>query len=126
TLWYGWPSKVLFLAVFAFLFFINCRRVTDSQTRLLALAGAAATAVVTVLLPTGAAAALVLLALAYTLGSRSLAAIGALAEAYFIWSFYADMQETLLTKSIVLMSAGALLLICYGLLIGTLRERRRS
>jgi hypothetical protein len=31
-----------------------------------------------------------------------------------------------LTKSIILMSAGAVLLICYGLLIGALRERRRS
>lgn len=126
TLWYGWPAKLLFLAVFAFLFAINWRRVTDSQGRLLAAAGAAATVAVTLLLPTGASAALALLTLAYTLGSRSLAAIGALAEVYFIWRFYSDLQETLLTKSIILMSAGAVLLICYGLLIGALRERRRS
>jgi hypothetical protein len=126
TLWFGWPAKGLFLAAFAFLFAINCRRVADSQGRLLALAGAAAAAVVTFLLPTGASAALVLLALAYTLGSRSLAAIGALAEVYFIWSFYADLQSTLLTKSIILMSAGGALLICYGLLIGVTRGRRPS
>ncbi|HEV8391718.1 MAG TPA: DUF4401 domain-containing protein [Dongiaceae bacterium] len=125
-LWYGWPAKLLFLAVFAFLFAINWRRVADSQGRLLAAAGAAATAAVTLLLPTGASAALVLLTLAYTIGSRSLAAIGALAEVYFIWRFYSDLQDTLLTKSIILMSAGAVLLICYGLLIGALRERRRS
>jgi hypothetical protein len=124
TLWFGWPAKGLFLAAFAFLVFVNWRRATESQGRLLALAGAAAIAVVTFLLPTGASAALVLMALAYTLGSRSLAAIGALAEVYFIWRFYADLQETLLTKSIILMSAGAVLLICYGLLMGALRERR--
>jgi hypothetical protein len=126
TLWFGWPAKGLFLAVFAFLFAINWRRVADSHGRLLALAGAAAAAVVTFLLPTGASAALVLLALAYTLGSRSLAAIGALAEVYFIWSFYADLQTTLLTKSIILMSAGGALLTCYGLLIGATRGRRPS
>ena len=76
-------------------------------------------------LPTGGSAALVLLALAYTLGSRTLAAIGALPAIYFIWSFYWDLDGTLLTKSIILMSAGAVLLLCYGLLVGTLRERRR-
>jgi Domain of unknown function (DUF4401) len=126
TLWYGWPAKALFLAVFAFLFAVNWRRVADSQARLLTLAGAAATAAIAFLLPTGAAAALVLLALAYTVGSRTLAAIGALAEVYFIWRFYSDLQYTLLTKSIILMAAGAVLLICYGLLIGTMRERRPS
>jgi uncharacterized protein DUF4401 len=120
------PAKLLFLAVFSFLFFINWRRVADSQNRLLALAAAAATAVLTFLLPTGASAALVMLALAYTLGSRSLAAIGVLAAGYFIWRFYWDMQETLLTKSIILMAAGAVLLICYGLLMGANRERRRA
>ena len=108
------------------LFAINWRRMADAQTRLLAAAGAAAAAVVAFLLPTGASAALVLLALAYTLGSRPLAIIGALAEIYFIWRFYWDLQETLLTKSIILMSAGAILLICYALLIGTMRERRAS
>jgi hypothetical protein len=126
TLWHGWPAKGLFLALFAFLFAINWRRMADAQTRLLAAAGAAAAAVVAFLLPTGASAALVLLALAYTLGSRPLAIIGALAAIYFIWRFYWDLQETLLTKSIILMSAGAILLICYALLIGTMRERRAS
>src|SRR6185312_12333649 len=108
---FGWPAKVLFLATFAFVFAVNWRRVADSQGRLLALAGAAAVAAIALLLPTGASAALVLLALAYTLGSRSLAAIGALAEVYFIWRFYADLQDTLLTKSIILMSAGEVLLL---------------
>jgi hypothetical protein len=126
TLCVGWPAKGVFLAAFAFLFAINWRRVTDSHGRLLALAAGAAAAVIAFLLPTGASAALVLLALAYTVGSRSLAALGALAEGYFIWRFYADLQETLLTKSIMLMAVGALLLLCYGLLVGTLRERRPS
>jgi hypothetical protein len=126
TLWHGWPARGLLLAVFAVLFAVNWRRLADRQARLLALASAAAVAVVTFLLPVGASVALVLLTLAYTLGSRTLAAIGALMEIYFIWSFYWDLDGTLLTKSIILMSAGAVMLLCYGLLVGTLRERRAS
>jgi hypothetical protein len=122
----GWLAKVVLLAVFAFLVFISWRRLVDSQSRMLAPAAAAAAAVLAFLLPTGASAALVMLALAYTLGSRSLAAIGALAAGYFIWRFYWDMQETLLSKSMILMAAGAVLLICYGLLIGANREWRRA
>ena len=126
TLWFGWPARGLLLAVFALLFVVGWRRLADRQGRLLALAAALAIALVTFLLPVGASAALVLLALAYTLGSRTLAVIAALLEIYFIWSFYWDLEGTLLTKSIILMSAGAVLLLCYGLLVGTLRERRAS
>jgi hypothetical protein len=126
TFWFRWLAQGLLLAVFAFLFAINWRRVTDRQDRLLALVSAIAIAVVTFLLPIGASATLVLLALAYTLGSRILAAIGALLEIYFIWTFYWDLDELLLTKSIILMAAGVVLLLCYGLLVGALRERRAS
>jgi hypothetical protein len=126
TLWFGWPARGLLLAVFAFLFVVNWRRMADRQGRLLAIAAAVAIAVVVWQLPTGGSAALVLLTLAYTLGSRTLAVIGALTAMYFIWSFYWDLDGTLLTKSIILMSAGAVLLLCYGLLVGALRERRPS
>lgn len=115
-LWHGLLAKVLFLVVIGFLFAINLGRLYDRRGKLTALAAALAIAAVALLLPTGASAALVLLLLAYTLGSRSLAAIGALAEVYFIWRFYADIQSTLLTKSIILMSAGGILIACYGLL----------
>jgi len=126
TLWFGLAAKFVFLALFTFLIFINWRHVTDSQGRLLVLAGAAAATAVALVLPSGAAAALVVLALAYTVGSRALAATGALMEVYFIWRFYDNLDGTLLAKSIILMSAGAVLLLCYGLLIATLRERRRA
>jgi len=126
TLWFGWPARGLLLAVFALLFAVNWRRLVDRQGRLLAVAAAVAVAVVVWQLPTGGSAALVLLTLAYTLGSRTLAVIGALTAIYFIWSFYWDLDGTLLTKSIILMSAGAVLLLCYGLLVGALRERRPS
>jgi hypothetical protein len=125
VLWFGWPAKGLLLATFAVLFYLNWRRLTDSQARVLAAAAGMAAAVVAFLLPTGASAALVLLALAYAIGSRFLAILGTLAQVYFIWRFYWDLQETLLIKSIILMAAGAVLLACYGLLIGAMRERRQ-
>lgn len=114
----GWPAKIVFLVVFGFLLALNARRLADRNKRVIACASAVPVIAVALLLPAGASSALVLLLLAYTLGSRSLAVIGALMEAYFVWQFYADMQSTLLAKSIILMSAGAVILLCYGLLSG--------
>jgi len=126
TLWHGWPAKAALLIVFGFLIALNLRRMADGQRRLMVLAGVAAAIAVALLLPTGAAVGLVLMLLAYTLGSRSLAIIGALAEIYFIGQFYADFQSTLLTKSIILMVAGAVLLLCYGLLAMATRTWRQA
>ncbi|HEY1385586.1 MAG TPA: DUF4401 domain-containing protein [Dongiaceae bacterium] len=125
-LWSGWPAKLLLLATFAFIFVANWRRAVSSQTRPLAIAGAVAATAIALLLPTGASAGLVLLVLAYTLGSRALAVLGTLAEIYFIWRFYDDFQSTLLTKSIIMMAAGSILLICYGLLIAAAHRRRQA
>jgi uncharacterized membrane protein len=55
-----------------------------------------------------------------------LATLGTLAEVYFIWKFYADLQSTLLTKSIILMSVGAALLLCYGVMIMSARRGRAA
>lgn len=124
TLWHGWPARAIHLAVFAALFHLNWRRLVTPQARLLALAGGVLAIASAALLPSGSAAALALLLLAYTLGSRMLAVLGALAEIYFIWEFYADLQSTLLTKSIILMSVGAALLLCYALF--ALDQRRKA
>lgn len=123
-LWHGWPAKVVFLALFGALLAVNLHRLKDTWMRQAVVAGAAVAIAAALLLPTGASAALVLLVLAYCLGSRTLATLGALAEVNFIWKFYADLQSTLLTKSVILMSAGAALLLCYGLLVMAARRRK--
>ncbi len=123
ALWQGWPAKAVFLALFGALLALNPHRLADARARLPVAVGAAGAVAAALLLPTGASAALVLLALAYCLGSRTLAVLGTLAEVYFIWKFYFDLQSTLLTKSIILMSVGAALLLCYGLLIMAARRR---
>ncbi|MGH6890846.1 MAG: DUF4401 domain-containing protein [Dongiaceae bacterium] len=123
SFWYGWPAKAVFLALCGFLFFVNWRRLPNLRGRTLALAGVAAVVAAAILLPTGASAALTLLLLAYALGSRTLALIGALMETYFIWRLYEDVHSTLLTKSIILMSTGGVLLACYFLLAVATRRR---
>ncbi|MEZ5830406.1 MAG: DUF4401 domain-containing protein [Dongiaceae bacterium] len=124
--WLGWLARALLLATFLLLLAANWRRIVDMRLRLPILTGIAVTTALSLVLSSGASAALVMLALAYTLGSRPLAAIGAAAEAYFIWRFYADLHETLLVKSIILMSAGGAVLICYGLVVVATQSRRAS
>ncbi len=126
ALWHGWPAKAIFLAMFAALLATSRHRLTDARVRMSVAAGAVGAIAAALLLPTGASAALVLLMLAYCLGSRMLAVLGTVAEIYFIWKFYADLQSTLLTKSIILMAVGAALLLCYGLLIRAARSRRTA
>ena len=122
----GWLARLAFLAVFACLVFLHWQRTGDARRGSLALAGAMIAAAATLLMPSGASAALALLALAYTVGSRPLAVIGAVGEVYFIWSFYRSLQDTLLTKSIILMAVGAVLLLCYALVLAEARRRRAS
>lgn len=124
--WDGWPGKLAVLAVFAFLAALNLRRAPDRQRALSGIAAAGAAIAVGLLLPTGASIGLALLLLAYTLASRTLAVIGALAEVYFLWEFYAELQSTLLTKSIVLMAAGTVLLLCYGVAFLSSRTGRST
>jgi hypothetical protein len=124
--WLGWPARLALLAAFVALFAGNWRRLAEPRSRVLALAGAAAAGATALVLPARATAALVLLLLAYTLASRSLAAIAAVMEIYFIWLFYDDLGSTLLAKSIMLMSAGSALLICCALLIAATRGGRRA
>jgi uncharacterized membrane protein len=64
-----------------------------------------------IFLPAGLSATLAIMALGHTLGRRSLAIIGALLFAWFLWTFYADLHQTLLVKSIILIVAGSALLV---------------
>jgi hypothetical protein len=115
--WQGWPAKIIFLAVFGALAFLNWRRIENGRDRMLALFGIVLALAAAVPLPTGSAVALVLMLLGYTLGSRMLAVLGVLAEIYFLTWFYYDLNDTLLVKSIVLAVVGAVLLLCYGLVM---------
>ena len=71
------------------------------------------------LLPVGGSGALVVLALAFLLGSRLLALLGALLQTWFLWQFYYDLGLTLLVKSLILVAIGATLLVLWGWLDGS-------
>lgn len=66
------------------------------------------------LLPPGGSAALFLMMLAFVVGSRPLAIIGAALETYFLWRFYYDLGATLLEKSLLLAAVGIVLLLLCG------------
>lgn len=85
-------------------------RGTPPARRPAALAGAAVALLVGAVAAAGIAGSLLLLALAYLLGSRMLAALGTIAHVWFVSRFYYDLELTLLEKSGMLAAAGVLLL----------------
>lgn len=85
-------------------------RGTAPDRRPLVLVGGAVAVVLGAVTAAGVLGSLLLLTLAYLLGSRMLAALGAVAHVWFVWRFYYDLELTLLEKSGMLIAAGLLLL----------------
>lgn len=106
----GWLARAMLAALVGFLLLAVWRHLADRTARTeLALFAAAALAVC-LLLPVGGAAALVIMVLAFVLGSRVLAIIATLLEIYFLWKFYYDLHMTLLQKSALLAVVGVVVL----------------
>ena len=107
-------AKAIFIVLTLFLLHAIWRHLDDRTAQIeLALFAAAAIAVSAVM-PVGAAAALVILVLAFVLGAHALALIGILLEVYFLWKFYYDLDMTLLEKSLMLMGVGVVVLALWG------------
>lgn len=81
--------------------------------------------IVMALFPVGGAAALFVILLGYMTGSHTLAIIGLLVEAWFLYQFYYDLNTTLLVKSGLLLVAGLILLGLWGAL-GRQTSRREA
>jgi Domain of unknown function (DUF4401) len=112
----GWLARAIHLGLLLALLGPLGRRAEQPQDRLaLAIFGAVAGAVC-LLLPAGGSAALLLMMLAFVLGSRPLALVGMVLQIYFIWRFYYDLEASLLDKSLILIGVGLLLLAAYGVL----------
>ena len=114
----GWGATAIHIALFAWLVSILWRRLTERHARVELAVFAVAAAAVCLLLPPGGSGALVILTLAYVLGSRPLALMGALLQAYFFWQFYYDLAISLLNKSILLTAVGLVILACWWLVAG--------
>lgn len=83
---------------------------TGRKRRPVVVMGGAIAVLVGTVAAAGIAGSLLLLTLAYLLGSRMLAALGAAAQVWFVSRFYYDLDITLLEKSGMLTAAGLLLL----------------
>jgi hypothetical protein len=115
----GWFARLLLLACFAALIVVRQR--AEATAPALVTIGAGLLAVlVALLLPAGAAGALLIMLLAYTLGHRPFAVIGAALAIWFIWRFYYALELDLLAKSVLLVVAGLGCLALYAL--GSRRE----
>jgi uncharacterized membrane protein len=113
----GWLAKSLNIGLLLSLAALHWQRVAtvDARTRLSVFAVAAIA--VGMLLPPGGAAALMILMLAFVLGSRPLALLGVLLQINYIWRFYYDMEVTLLVKSGILVAVGAVLVLAWWLMM---------
>jgi uncharacterized membrane protein len=110
----GWHARVVHIALFLWLAYGLWLRTTGKTAHIELIAFAATATVLGLIMPPGGSAALVILVLAFVLGSRLLALAGLLLQIYFIVQFYYQLETSLLVKSVVLSAAGAVLLALWG------------
>jgi uncharacterized membrane protein len=101
--------------MFLFLVAIHWSRTETADARSRLRLFAIAAVIVGFLLPPGGSAALAIMMLAFVLASRPLALLGVLLQIYYLWTFYYTLEMTLLTKSVLLMAVGAVLLVLWWL-----------
>jgi len=113
----AWVARVIHVAVFVWLISLLWPQATTRPARVeLAVFAATATALC-LIMPPGGSGALVIMALAFVLGSRLLALLGSLLQIYFVWRFYYDLDLTLLDKSLMMMAAGLVMLALWGAIL---------
>lgn len=120
----GWGARAVHIGLFAWLVSILWQRMPERHVRFELAIFAVASVAVCLLLPPGGSGALVILTLAFVLGSRPLALMGVLLQSYFFWQFYYDLDISLLNKSMLLTAVGAVILACWWLIAG--RKSLRS
>jgi len=107
-----WLGKALVLSVFFAVVVVLLRRLTALSSRSGLIAIAAATLVMAASFQApGLAQALLILIVGFAVANRVMTGLGLLAFGSFLSHYYYQMQETLLTKSLLLLGLGALLLL---------------
>lgn len=108
-----WLGKVLVLSVFAVVVFVLLRRLgiaLPGRSGLAVIAAATLVMAASFQAP-GLAPSLLILLVGFAVANRVLTGLGLLAFGGFLSNYYYLMQETLLTKSLLLLGLGALLLL---------------
>ena len=112
----GWFAKILHITLFLGLAAIHWRYSTASAMRYRLGIFAAAAVMIGILLPPGGSASLLIIMVAFILGSRPLAILGVVLQIHYLWRFYYDLQITLLAKSELLLAVGVVLIITWWLM----------
>ena len=109
-------ARFLHIVLFLLLAWLHWRHLEEDVAQRQTLAFAAVATAVCLLLPAGGSAAMLLLMVAFVIGSRPFAIIGALLQTLFVIRYYYFLEMTLLNKSLLLMGAGAVLLVAWWLI----------
>ncbi|MCP4073672.1 MAG: DUF4401 domain-containing protein [Hyphomicrobiales bacterium] len=110
----GWFSRAMHIALFLWLVITIWRGLESREKQIVLIVLTIVALTLGAIMPPGGSAVLLIIVLAYVLGSRLLAVAGILLEAYYLSRFYYDLEFTLLTKSMMLVAAGVLLLVLWA------------
>jgi len=121
----GWGARAVYGALSAYLFYTLWRQARDQPTRIRIALFALAAVVLSVMLPPGGSAAITIIVLAFVLGSHLLAVLGIGLQIYALSKFYYDLDITLLTKSMILVGAGIIMLALWAVMIRTQPKEQR-
>lgn len=111
----GTLAQVLHITLFLYLVYLHWERHVGQTVRAQVAVFAVVATAICVLLPPGGSAAMLMLMLAFLVGSRPLALAGMALQGQFLIRYYYDLKMTLLDKSILLMAVGVLLLAAWWL-----------
>jgi hypothetical protein len=109
----GTFAQVLHILLFLSLAFLHSRKTTESKVNVQIAAFATIATAVCLLLPPGGSAAMLIMMLAFVIGSKPFALLGAALQAQFIARYYYSLDMNLFDKSLLLIAVGALLLAAW-------------
>lgn len=109
-------AKIMHILLFLGMVYLHLRKRGDGQANLQVLGFAVAATAVCIIMPAGASAAMLILMLAFVIGSKPFAMLGVLLQTQFILRYYYSLEMDLLNKSFLLMGVGTLLLALWWLL----------
>ncbi len=109
----GTIAQILHIVLFLLLAGLHWRAIINEKARAQTLVFAIVATLVCIVLPPGGSAAMLILMVAFVIGSRPFAVLGAALQAQFIARYYYSLEMNLFDKSLLLMSVGLLLMLAW-------------
>lgn len=111
----GLFARILHILLFLGLAYLHWRHASDDRAKLQTLVFAGFATLVCILLPPGGSAAMLILMLAFVIGSKPFALLGTALQVQFVIRYYYSLDMNLLDKSLLLMAVGLLLIAAWWL-----------